>query len=104
MLFFFLLFIGQSIGQGISIIKETFDNNNIGRIAYSNKMNKDSIDYGFENGKFIYENFSRKNGSIRWVTYNYGLSSAANTSYKASLVQLSGLDNYGYGIVFNAEN
>ena len=104
MLFVFLLLIGQSIGQGVSIIKETFDNNNIGRIAFSNKMNNDSTDYGYENGKFIHENFRRTKGAIRWVTYNYGLSSAANTRYKASLIQLSGLNDYGYGIVFNAEN
>ena len=104
MLFVFLLLTGQSIGQGVSIIKETFDNNNIGRIAFSNKMNNDSTDYGYENGKFIHENFRRTKGAIRWVTYNYGLSSAANTRYKASLIQLSGLNDYGYGIVFNAEN
>lgn len=104
MLLVFLLLIGQSIGQGVSIIKETFDNNNIGRIAFGNKMNNDSTDYGYENGKFIHENFRRTKGAIRWVTYNYGLSSAANTRYKASLIQLSGLNDYGYGIVFNAEN
>lgn len=104
LLFFLFYFHQVSVAQKVTIINDAFDDNHTGLIEFSNKMTTDSVAYGYEKGKFIHQNFRITKGVTRWVTIPYGLNSQANTSYKVSLLQLAGLDTYGYGIVINAEN
>ncbi len=90
--------------QQLEIVKYSFDDDRYGLAKLANSMRKDSVDAGIENGKYIFQNYHIKKGVSKWSLLNYGLNSKANISYKASITQLAGLQDYSYGMVINAEN
>ncbi|WP_026752394.1 WG repeat-containing protein [Sediminibacterium sp. C3] len=90
--------------QKLEVVNYTFDDDRFGLTQFNNRMNTDSTDYGLQNGKYVYQVHNKKKGVTKWVTFSVGLSSSTSIGYKASLTQLAGLQDYGYGMVLNAEN
>lgn len=90
--------------QKLEVVNYTFDDDRFGLTQFNNRMNTDSTDYGLQNGKYVYQVHNKKKGVTKWVTFSVGLSSVTSIGYKASLTQLAGLQDYGYGMVLNAEN
>lgn len=90
--------------QKLEVVNYTFDDDRYGLTNFNNRINSDSTDYGLQNGKYVYQVFNKKKGVTKWVTFSVGLNSGASTGYRASLTQLAGLQDYGYGLVLNAEN
>lgn len=90
--------------QKVNIVSYTFDDERFALPKFSSVMRSDSTDFGIENGKYSFQNFHQKKGVAKWVNYSFGLNKNANTSYKASVIQLSGPQDYSYGMVVNVEN
>lgn len=88
--------------QKITIINNPFDDDRFNFISRKSISNKDSVLYYQDKGYFNFENKHVISSGYRWYFFNTGLSSKAITRYKADIIQLSGVQNYGYGIVINA--
>ena len=104
LLLFFLCICFFANAQKINVVSYTFDDDRFGLVKFANSMKSDSTDYGIENGKYVLQNFQKRKGQMRWINYNYGLNSNANTSYKVSVVQLSGAQDFSYGMMVHGED
>lgn len=90
--------------QKVNVVSYIYEDDRFGLSKFTNVINADSTGFGIENGKYIFANYHKKPGHSNWVTNSFGMNSNANTSYKASVMQLEGSQDYSYGMALNVEN
>lgn len=88
--------------QKITLINNPFDDDRFNFLNKKSVVKADSVLYYQDKGYFNLENKYVIGSGYRWYSFAYGMNSKAITRYKAVIVQLSGVQNYGYGIVVNA--
>lgn len=107
-LFFLLLLCGfsftHSFGQAVTVVNTSFDDDRFNHGTKRNIIKNDSLLYFLENGSFQVNNKHFKGSSNRWVTLAFGMNSKAYTKYKADIMQIAGVQDYGYGIVLSAKD
>lgn len=99
---FLTVFISAAYAQKITIINNSFDDDRFSFISRRNLSKADSILYYQEKGVFNFENKHAVGSGYRWYFLGSGMSSKAITRYKVEITQISGVQNYGYGMVVNA--
>lgn len=103
-LMFYAFSCTHSFAQAVTVINTSFDDNRFNHGSKTSVTKNDSLLYFLNNGSFQVNNQHFKGSSNRWVTLSFGMSSKAYTKYKADIMQIAGVQDYGYGIVLSAKD
>jgi hypothetical protein len=105
LVFFLLVFFSTHLkAQTLTVVNTSFDDDRFNHGSKTSVTKNDSLLYFLENGSFQVNNKHFKGSSNRWVTLGFGMNSKAYTKYKADIMQIAGVQDYGYGIVLSAKD
>ncbi|WP_439506115.1 WG repeat-containing protein [Sediminibacterium sp.] len=90
--------------QAITVVNTSFDDDRFNYGSKTTLSKNDSLLYFLENGSFQINNKHFKGSPTRWVTLAFGMNSKAYTKYKADIMQIAGVQDYGFGIVLSAKD
>ncbi len=99
---FLCVFVAGSLAQKITIVNNSFADDRFSFVSKKSVTKTDSSLYYQDKGLFNFENKHVKGSGHRWYQFNSGMNSTAYTKYKADVLQLSGVQDYAFGLVVNA--
>lgn len=97
-----LVFAKELSAQKLTVINQTFTDDRFMFMSRKTLSKTDSVLYYVDKGYFNLENRFVVSSGYRWYYISCGIKPSAITQYKADILQVSGVQNYGYGIVVNA--